>query len=97
MFVLPASDIMYMQVAVAVVLGAVIYVLFLKKKQVILKTKDGWWGVGTPVESPEDDSIRPFCLEFKQEEIEVSRWVIDICKTILGSRREFLNVSSSFG
>ncbi|XP_062858094.1 epoxide hydrolase 1 [Trichomycterus rosablanca] len=61
---------MYVELAVAVVLGAVLIFVFLKKKQVILRTEDGWWGVSTPIESPADDSIRPFHLEVKQEEIE---------------------------
>ncbi|KAI4876144.1 hypothetical protein NFI96_002611 [Prochilodus magdalenae] len=61
---------MYVELAGAVILGVVIAAVLLKKKQETLKTQDGWWGVGTPLESPEDDSIRPFKVETNQEEIE---------------------------
>ncbi|XP_036437136.1 epoxide hydrolase 1 [Colossoma macropomum] len=61
---------MYVELAGAVILGVVIAVVLLRKKQESLKTQDGWWGVGTPLESPEDDSIRPFRVETTQEELE---------------------------
>ncbi|XP_027010160.1 epoxide hydrolase 1 [Tachysurus fulvidraco] len=61
---------MYVLLALAVVLGTVAVLILLKKRQKCLDTEDGWWGVGTPLESPEDDSIRPFRIETTQEEIE---------------------------
>lgn len=64
---------MYLELALAVVLGAVAFLVFLKNRQKCLETEDGWWGVGAPLESPEDDRIHPFRVETTQEEIEVSR------------------------
>lgn len=63
---------MYVELALAVVLGTVAVLILLKKRQKCLDTEDGWWGVGTPLESPEDDSIRLFRVETTQEEIEVN-------------------------
>ncbi|KAI5090362.1 epoxide hydrolase 1 [Silurus meridionalis] len=42
-------------------------------KKKCLETEDGWWGMRTPLESPEDDSIRPFRVETTQEEIDYKR------------------------
>lgn len=64
---------MYLELALAVIFGAVVLLVLLKNKRTCLETEDGWWGVGTPLESPEDDRIRPFRVETTQEEIEVSR------------------------
>ncbi|KAK3517050.1 hypothetical protein QTP70_034443 [Hemibagrus guttatus] len=68
-FVIPSNN-MYVELALAVVLGTVAVLMLLKTRQKSLETQDGWWGVGTPLESPEDDSIRPFQVETTQEEIE---------------------------
>lgn len=67
---------MYLELALAVVFGAVVvlvHLVHLKNKQRCLETEEGWWGVGTPLDNTEDDSIRPFQVETTQEEIEVSR------------------------
>ncbi|XP_076873462.1 epoxide hydrolase 1 [Brachyhypopomus gauderio] len=61
---------MYVEVVGAVVLGALLLLVLLKKKQECLKSEGGWWGVGSPLEIPEDDSIRPFEVETTQEELE---------------------------
>ncbi|KAJ8397679.1 hypothetical protein AAFF_G00436780 [Aldrovandia affinis] len=61
---------MIAEVLVALVLGAVIYVLLLKSRREVLKTEDGWWGMGVPPETEEDDSIHPFKVETSSEEIE---------------------------
>lgn len=51
-------------------LGLVVALIFLKKRKTVLKVQDGWWGVGTCPQGPEDDSIRPFKVETTPEEIE---------------------------
>ncbi|KAG9282600.1 epoxide hydrolase 1 [Astyanax mexicanus] len=61
---------MYVELLGAVVLGAVIIFVLLRKNSEQLKTQDGWWGVGSLLESPEDDSIRPFRVETTQQELE---------------------------
>ncbi|XP_073702141.1 epoxide hydrolase 1-like [Garra rufa] len=61
---------MYTELAVALGLGAVVAWVFLKKRKTVLKTQDGWWGVGACPQGPEDDSIRPFKVETTAEEIE---------------------------
>ncbi|XP_056125246.1 epoxide hydrolase 1 [Rhinichthys klamathensis goyatoka] len=61
---------MYIELAVALGLGAVIALVFLKKRKNVLKAQDGWWGVGACPQGPEDDSIRPFKVETTPEEIE---------------------------
>ncbi|XP_056336668.1 epoxide hydrolase 1 [Danio aesculapii] len=61
---------MYLEVAVALVLGLVVALIFLKNRKTVLKVQDGWWGVGTCPQGPEDDSIRPFKVETTPEEIE---------------------------
>lgn len=61
---------MYLEVIVALGLGLVVALIFLKKRKTVLKVQDGWWGVGTCPQGPEDDSIRPFKVETTPEEIE---------------------------
>ncbi|XP_051501458.1 epoxide hydrolase 1 [Myxocyprinus asiaticus] len=61
---------MYTELAVALGLGAVVALVILKKKKGVLKTQDGWWGVGAHPQEPEDDSVRPFTIEATPEEIE---------------------------
>ncbi|XDV41507.1 hypothetical protein PO909_010371 [Leuciscus waleckii] len=61
---------MYIELAVALVLGAVVALVFLKNRKNVLKAQDGWWGVGACPQGPEDDSIRPFKVETTPEEIE---------------------------
>lgn len=67
---------MYIELAMALGLGAVVALVFLKSRKNVLKAQDGWWGVGTCPQGPEDDSIRPFKVETPPEEIEVSPDVI---------------------
>lgn len=69
---------MYIELAVALVLGAVVAVLFLKKKKSVLKAKDDWWGEGSGPQGPEDDSIRPFKIDTTSEEIEVNHIILDM-------------------
>lgn len=63
---------MYIEVAVALGVGLVVALIFLKKRKTVLKVQDGWWGVGTCPQGPEDDSIWPFKVETTPEEIEVN-------------------------
>ncbi len=67
---------MYKELAVALGLGAVVALVFLKKRKSVLKAQDGWWGVGACPQEPEDDSVRPFKVETTSEEIEVNPHVI---------------------
>lgn len=67
---------MYKELAVALGLGAVVALVFLKKRKSVLKAQDGWWGVGACPQGPEDDSIRPFEVETTSEETEVNPDVI---------------------
>uniref|UniRef100_A0A8C1I5R3 Epoxide hydrolase n=1 Tax=Cyprinus carpio TaxID=7962 RepID=A0A8C1I5R3_CYPCA len=62
---------MYIELAVALGLGVVVALVFLKKRRKsVLKAHDGCWGVGACPQGPEDDSIRPFRVETTSEEIE---------------------------
>ncbi|XP_067239238.1 epoxide hydrolase 1 [Chanodichthys erythropterus] len=61
---------MYIELAMALGLGAVVALVFLKNRKNVLKAQDGWWGVGTCPQGPEDDSICPFKVETTPEEIE---------------------------
>ncbi|KAA0708436.1 Epoxide hydrolase 1 [Triplophysa tibetana] len=72
---------MYIELAVALVLGAVIALLFLKKKKSVLKAQDDWWGEGSVPQGPEDDSIRPFTIETTSEEIEDLHQRLDQTRT----------------
>ncbi|XP_056620289.1 epoxide hydrolase 1 [Triplophysa dalaica] len=72
---------MYIELALALVLGAVVAVLFLKKKKSVLKAKDDWWGEGSGPQGPEDDSIRPFKIDTTLEEIEDLHQRLDQTRT----------------
>lgn len=61
---------MYIELVVALALGAVVALLFLNKKKSVLKAQDGWWGEGSGPQGLEDESIRPFKVETTSEEIE---------------------------
>lgn len=67
---------MYTELAVALGLGAVVALVFLKNRKSVLKAQDGWWGVGACPQGLEDDSIRPFKVETTSEETEVNPDVI---------------------
>lgn len=67
---------MYIELAIALGLGAVVALVILKKRKNVLKAQDGWWGVGACPQGPEDDSIHPFKVETTPEEIEVNPDVI---------------------
>lgn len=60
---------MLIELLVAITLG-IIACLLLKRKTVVLKTEDGWWGAGEVPQGNEDDSISTFMVETSQEEIE---------------------------
>ena len=62
---------MFTEILVALILGIVVYLVLLKRKTVVLKTEDGWWGVGEEPQETEDDSIGTFMVETSQEEIQV--------------------------
>uniref|UniRef100_A0A672YFP0 Epoxide hydrolase n=2 Tax=Sphaeramia orbicularis TaxID=375764 RepID=A0A672YFP0_9TELE len=61
---------MFTEVLVAIVIGGVIYFLVQKRRSQVLKTKDGWWGVGAPPDGEEDISVRPFKISTSDEELE---------------------------
>lgn len=65
---------MYIELVLALALGAVVALLFLNKKKSFLKAQDDWWGEGSGPQGSEDDSIRPFKIEATSEEIEVNHF-----------------------
>lgn len=60
---------MLLEVALALLLGAVAYLLLFRTKEEILPVGDGWWGEGQRPESGEDETIRPFKVETSEEEL----------------------------
>ncbi|XP_062981667.1 epoxide hydrolase 1 [Elgaria multicarinata webbii] len=60
---------MLLEVLLAAVLGAIIYLFLTKKKEETLPMGDGWWGKGPKPESEEDATIHPFKVETSEAEI----------------------------
>ncbi|XP_021467739.2 epoxide hydrolase 1 [Oncorhynchus mykiss] len=65
-----AESTMFTEVMLALVVGGVIYILVQKSKRPQLKSEDGWWGEGTPLDREEDVSIRPYTVRTNKEELE---------------------------
>ena len=70
---------MFTEVMLALVVGGVIYFLVQKSKRPQLKSEEGWWGEGTPLDREEDVSIRPYTVRTNKEELEVR-----LCRGIMG-------------
>lgn len=64
-------DTMFIELLVGLLLGGLIFFLVQRRKNQVLKTKDGWWGVGARPDGEEDDTIRPFKITTNDEELEV--------------------------
>lgn len=62
---------MFIEVLLALVIGGLVYFLVQKSRSQVLKTDDGWWGVGAPPHAEEDINIRPFKVTTSDEELEV--------------------------
>nr|XP_033794339.1 epoxide hydrolase 1 [Geotrypetes seraphini]XP_033794340.1 epoxide hydrolase 1 [Geotrypetes seraphini] len=60
---------MLLEVALAVVAGAVLYLLLFRTKEETLPVGDGWWGEGQKPHSSEDETIRPFKVETSEAEL----------------------------
>ncbi|XP_030051573.1 epoxide hydrolase 1 [Microcaecilia unicolor] len=60
---------MLLEVALALVVGAVLYLLLFRTKEEILPIGDGWWGEGQKPNSAEDETIRPFKVETSEAEL----------------------------
>ncbi|XP_028580354.2 epoxide hydrolase 1 isoform X1 [Podarcis muralis] len=60
---------MLLEILLAVVLGAIIYLFLTKKKEDKLSMGDGWWGKGQKPDSEEDAAIYPFKVETSDGEI----------------------------
>ncbi|XP_029448936.1 epoxide hydrolase 1 [Rhinatrema bivittatum] len=60
---------MLLEVALAVLLGAVLYMFLSQAKEETLPIGDGWWGEGQRLDSKEDETVRPFKVETSEEEI----------------------------
>ncbi|XP_078503667.1 epoxide hydrolase 1-like [Lissotriton helveticus] len=72
---------MLLEIALALVLGALIYHYIFKKKEETMEMEDGWWGAGEEPETEEDKSVRPFKIEASEEmlkdlhaRIDQTRW-----------------------
>ncbi|XP_078525558.1 epoxide hydrolase 1-like isoform X1 [Lissotriton helveticus] len=72
---------MLLEIALALVLGAVIYHYIFKKKEETLQMEDGWWGAGEEPETEEEKTVRPFKIEASEEmlkdlhaPIDLTRW-----------------------
>lgn len=72
---------MLLEIALALVLGAVIYHYIFRKKEETLDMEDGWWGAGQEPETEEDKTLHPFKVEASEEmlkdlysRIDQTRW-----------------------
>ncbi|XP_026175141.1 epoxide hydrolase 1 [Mastacembelus armatus] len=61
---------MFTEVLVGLVIGGLIFFLAQRSKKQVLKTEDGWWGIGIPPDGEEDATIRPFKVTTSEEELE---------------------------
>ncbi|XP_062407635.1 epoxide hydrolase 1 isoform X2 [Sardina pilchardus] len=61
---------MLIECLVVLALGIVACLVLLKRKTVVLKTEDGWWGIGDVPQGNEDENISSFTVETSQQEIE---------------------------
>lgn len=62
---------MFIEVLLALVIGGLVYFLVPKSRSQVLKTDDGWWGVGAPPHGGENITIHPFKVTTSDEELEV--------------------------
>lgn len=62
---------MFTELLLALVIGGLLFFLVQRSRSQVLKTEDGWWGVGAPPEGGEDVTIRPFEVTTSDEELEV--------------------------
>lgn len=62
---------MLLETLLAVVLGAVIYLVLTKKKEEVLLLGDGWWGKGQKPGAEEDEVIHAFKVEASEADINV--------------------------
>ncbi|MEE6473742.1 hypothetical protein FKM82_010158 [Ascaphus truei] len=60
---------MLLEVVLALVIGALLYQFFFKRKDETLPVGDGWWGPGTRTDKEEEEDIRPFKIETTEEEL----------------------------
>ncbi|XP_061481025.1 epoxide hydrolase 1 isoform X2 [Rhineura floridana] len=60
---------MLLEILLAVVLGAIIYLFLTKKEEEKLSMGDGWWGKGQKPDSEEDSTVHPFKVETSEAEI----------------------------
>ncbi|KAM8945301.1 epoxide hydrolase 1 [Pelodytes ibericus] len=60
---------MFLEIALTLVAGALLYHFLFRNKNESLPMGDGWWGPGQRRESDEDESIRPFKIETSEEEL----------------------------
>nr|XP_057901861.1 epoxide hydrolase 1 isoform X2 [Doryrhamphus excisus] len=61
---------MFTEVLIGLVLGGVIILLLLRRRSHVLKSEDGWWGVGPVPDGEEDTRIQPFTVTTSDEELE---------------------------
>ncbi|XP_061781272.1 epoxide hydrolase 1 [Nerophis lumbriciformis] len=61
---------MFTEVCIALVAGGVILYLVLRRRSHVLKTEDGWWGVGPVPDGEQDSSIQPFMVTTSDAELQ---------------------------
>ncbi|XP_077442733.1 epoxide hydrolase 1 [Stigmatopora argus] len=61
---------MFIEVLIGLVVGGVIFLLVLRRRNHVLKTEDGWWGVGPVPDGEQDARIYPFKVTTSEEELE---------------------------
>ncbi|XP_051908650.1 epoxide hydrolase 1 [Hippocampus zosterae] len=61
---------MLFEVLVALLLGVIIFLLVFRRRSHVLKTEDGWWGVGPIPDGERDTTIRPFKVTTSDAELE---------------------------
>lgn len=64
---------MLLEVLIALLLGVVIFLLVFRRRSHVLKTEDGWWGVGPIPDGERDATIHPFKVTTSDAELEVIR------------------------
>ncbi|XP_061750109.1 epoxide hydrolase 1 [Nerophis ophidion] len=61
---------MFTEVFIGLVAGGVILYLVLRRRGHVLKTEDGWWGVGPVPDGEQDSSIQPFMVTTSDAELQ---------------------------
>lgn len=74
----PTLITMFPELLLALVIGGLVFFLVQRSRSQVLKTEDGWWGVGAPPDGGEDVTIHPFEVTTSDEELEVPHQLLFI-------------------